>query len=40
MVDLGSTGIDSCGGSMFVTAARDVALGRIELSAGSCGGGT
>ena len=40
MVDLGSTGIDSCGGSMLITAGRDVALGRIELSAGSCGGGS
>jgi cysteine-rich repeat protein len=39
MIDLGSTGIDSCGGSIDVTAGRDVALGRIELSAGSCGGG-
>jgi cysteine-rich repeat protein len=32
-------GVDGCGGAMDVAAGRDVTLGRIELSGGSCGAG-
>ncbi len=33
-------GIDGCGGAVDVLAGRDVRLDRIEVSGGSCGGGT
>jgi cysteine-rich repeat protein len=33
-------GVDGCGGEMDVAGGRDVTLGRIELSGGSCGAGT
>lgn len=36
---VGASGIDSCGGEVDVRAGRDVTLGRVDLSAGGCGGG-
>src|SRR5262249_8403156 len=38
-ITLLGNGVDGCGGSMDVTAGRNVTLERIELSGGSCGGG-
>lgn len=35
----GASGVDSCGGDVDIVAGRDVTLGRVDLSAGGCGGG-
>ncbi|MCW5891697.1 MAG: DUF4215 domain-containing protein [bacterium] len=35
----GASGAESCGGEVDIRAGRDVTLGRVDLSAGGCGGG-